>query len=186
MMKRALLLSAVVAVLVVGCSRDVSTPRPEAFPRMEIYDSAYVDVDAAIPLSVNASATAEVLKNGKWIDVVYPRYGGEMSVSIVFPLEYRSLEESIENRWERMRMNIGDFYAELTELTTPAGVEAKILATQACCVTPAQFVASDGKRYLVAGSFSFNSPIDRAKTDSVAPYVAAVVNDMIHLIKALK
>ena len=106
MMKRALLLSAVVAVLVVGCSRDVSTPRPEAFPRMEIYDSAYVDVDAAIPLSVNASATAEVLKNGEWIDVVYPRYGGEMSVSIVFPLEYRSLEESIENRWERMRMNI--------------------------------------------------------------------------------
>ena len=97
MMKRALLLSAVVAVLVVGCSRDVSTPRPEAFPRMEIYDSAYVDVDAAIPLSVNASATAEVLKNGEWIDVVYPRYGGEMSVSIVFPLEFAILFSSILN-----------------------------------------------------------------------------------------
>ncbi|MBR4722317.1 MAG: hypothetical protein IK053_04590, partial [Muribaculaceae bacterium] len=58
--------------------------------------------------------------------------------------------------------------------------------TTAECVTPVQFVATDRRRFVVSGSFTFDNAGEKAKAESVAPLVTAVAADVIHLIKSLK
>lgn len=174
---------AVAAILAVGCTKDAAVPRQLAFPRLETYDTTYIEtVGATMPLSVNASAQTEIRDGGRWVDVYYPLYHGKLSLTIIGD----SVMSALDNRIERMGRNLGDFYAEQTDVNTPDCVTGIMLTTTAECVTPVQFVATDRRRFVVSGSFSFDSAIEKAKADSVAPLVTAVAEDVIHLIKSLK
>ena len=176
-------ISTIAAIMAAGCSKDAAVPRQLAFPRLETYDTTYTDVvGATMPLSVNASAQTAIRDGGRWVDVGYPLYHGKLSLTIVTD----SVLSAVDNRIERMGRNLGDYYAEQTDVNTPAGVTGIMLTTTAECVTPVQFVATDRRRFVVSGSFTFDNAVEKAKADSVAPLVTAVAADVIHLIKSLK
>lgn len=170
-----------------ACRQEVATPRPMAFPRVATCDTIYRLVDqAVIPIEVNAAANVEVAENGRWVNVDYPSYNGRLALTLGIYNRHDSINAAVENRIERMSINVGDFAAEQTSIDSPLGIHSVLLTTQAHCVTPLQFISTDRRRFLVSGSFSFNGPVGKEKSDSLSPVIDALRTDILHLINNLK
>ena len=170
-----------------ACRQEVATPRPMVYPRVATCDTIYRLVDqAVIPIEVNAAANVEVAENGHWVNVDYPTYNGRLALTLGVYNRHDSINAAVENRIERMSINVGDFAAEQTSIDSPLGIHSVLLTTQAHCVTPLQFISTDRRRFLVSGSFSFNGPVGKEKSDSLSPVIDALRDDILHLINNLK
>lgn len=185
-MRHSVFILVFVAAVISGCRNDVATPRQLAFPRIVTCDTIYHPVDnAVIPIDINTSAVVDVTNRGRWIDAYYPTYHGKLSLTLDKYRHSDSIRAAIDNRVERMSINVGDFTAEQTDLHSPDGVHSVILVTSAGCVTPVQFLATDRRRLLVSGSFSFDNPVTKHKADSLAPVIDALRSDIIRLVNSI-
>ena len=177
------------AVIAVACghgSQDNAVPRPVAYPRIEIYDSAYSAVDS-LPLHIEANSHAlrsvSQGHNGAiWLNMEYPAYRSKLFVTLT-PVTDATAAGVIENRTERMSLNSGGNTTEITEITSPGGWNTQLLLTRNGSVTPVQFI-SVAPKWVVSGSLTLESAV--ASPDSVAPIVSAVHRDLIHLAKTIE
>ena len=181
-------------LLAAGCSgggdRDVSTPRPRAFHRIEIpaaeYDTAAV-ADGGVTLVTNSAA--QVFKKrpdgpSTWFDIIYPTLGGATIYCSVTPVTEKTVAGIVENRLERMALNSGGYPGELLEFSTPAGYDCRILVTGAGTATPVQFLAVS-TRDVVSGTLMVNVA-DGFQPDSIGPVVDCVTRDVETLLRSLK
>ena len=103
----------ILVVLFAACScsrREKSVPRPNAFPRIEIYDSVYKALPGfPIKFEVNSgTVTKHVEGHGnEWWDVRYPKYNAVMHLSAV-PVLSSFEDEMVNSRSERMIINMGE------------------------------------------------------------------------------
>lgn len=186
---------AIISALVLSeCTADDIKPIPRrtAYPRIEICDTTYCK-SALLPitLEINSKATAISLNNkhgndkSQWIDINYPTYNGVLSCTFSPATDTFSLNKILENRTERIALNLGETSFEVTDISNIYGISGKIYFTQTNMVTPLMFVATDHDKWVLSGSFGFNSS-QVITFDSVAPIIEAVNNDLIHAIKNLK
>lgn len=160
-----------------------SIPRRQAFPRINLYDTAYVAVDGlAVHVEVNASAPVSV-KQGKGFDINYPRYGAVVYCSVTQVPDSASALRVTANRTERMALNVGDLPAQRTQWHTANGFAVRMLEADGATQTPLQFVAR-GADCVVSGAMFFGRAVSSA--DSVRPMVEAVRRDMIHMLNAMR
>ena len=163
--------------------------RPRAYPRTILYDTAYVDADLPADFRINAGANVvDVTPQGdnvstpaRWIDIRYPAYGATIHCTFM-PVTDVSRGEVTANRMERMMLNIGDRFADQTELDSKGGYHSTILMTGAETPTPVQFL-SVGDRWVINGALRFKA--ETVATDSVMPILEAVRGDLIHAAKNL-
>ena len=118
-----------------------------------------------------------------WLDIRYPRYRATLYCS-----------------YHLLRNNLDQLLAESKELVyrqsiRPDAIRAgsyeddqqKIYATlydlSAESATPIQFVATDSTRYLLRGALYFDEP---GKSDSIAPVVDYLTQEIIHLIESIE
>lgn len=165
-------------------SDDIAVPRRQAYPRVNLYDSAYTAVDSLpLRLEVNSSASVTVSKRDDgitWVDVAYPRYNAVIRYTVQ-EASGEKLEKATANRMERAELNAGGYPTELTELTSLSGINSTIMLTRSASVTPVQIIATDRRRFILSGVAEFRN----ADIEADAPAVEAVQRDMIHSAKNL-
>ena len=170
--------------------RDDGTvvPRPVAYPRVEIPDSAYrrVDVDG-LKLRVNSIAEVMVtpVDGGAWVDISYPVFSSPRMYLTLTECGPGGLDDVLANRRERESLNLGGRRYELTELSTPGGWNCTMSVARGAMTTPVQILAHDDRRVL-SGALMLSLP-DSLMADPtvIAPAVEAVERDMIVLLKGL-
>lgn len=174
---------AILLLLFAACScsqREKSVPRPNAFPRVEIYDSVYEPLPGfPIKFEVNSATVSRRVEGHdyEWWDVRYPEYNATMHLSVI-PVVPSMEDEVINSRIERMIINMGEAKAAEEEFLSADSVFRVLLFHEpGFTPTPVQFVASGGG-YIISGAFRFDS--HEVSPDSVAPVVRSVVRDIKH------
>lgn len=173
----------ILVVLFAACScsrREKSVPRPNAFPRIEIYDSVYKPLPGfPIKFEVNSGTVSKHVEGHthEWWDVRYPKYNAVMHLSVL-PVLTSFEDEIVNSRIERMMMNMGEAKTAQEEFMSADSVFRVLLFHEpGFTPTPVQFMAL-GDGYIITGTFRFNSL--EILPDSVAPVVRSVVRDIRH------
>ena len=171
---------------------DIMTPRRRAYPRIAATDSVYAPV-GGLPLHLEANAAAIAARDtsasasgSTWINICYPMYGPKATIfCTITPITSTAqLNSVVDNRIERISLNSGGNPGEMLTLENPAGYRCRLVVNPAGTVTPVQFLAYN-PRHVVTGAFYLDD-INQAAPDSVAPVIAAVRRDVIHLLKTLR
>lgn len=193
-MKAHVLLMGALMALMVSCGGggdgDSAVPRRYAYPRAALYPPEYRATGGTPELSLNSGAVIvadSVLENGsRWVTVDYPRYNGKVYITFLAtsPAEF---PRELENRMERIGLNAGA--GSMESVTVPSaggGFRGELFAARGESVSPVQFLAYNKELTLLTfGTFNFRQGVDVSRTDSLAPVVNAVRDDMIHLLKHL-
>lgn len=172
----------------IGADGDRSpVPRPRAFARIDLYDTVYNCTDSLpVRFDTNAQAHVSVMRRtagNVWLDVGYPAYGGVLHVSFTQVSDTAVRRQVIDNRTERMALNLGDNTAEQITVSSPDGFDSSILMATTATPMPVQFL-SVGRRWVVSGAFTFDrSP---GSADSIRPVVEAVTADAVRAAMKLK
>lgn len=168
-----------------GHSRHNAVPRPQAYARLQLYDSVYAAVDS-LPLhwEMNAATLSSIRRNAPanvWLDIDYPLYQGVANITFIHLPDSAEMARTVANRTERMALNLGGNPAEEYSFATEAGFAVSLLEARAA--VPVQFIAV-GRQWVVSGTFTFcHAP---QSYDSVMPVVRAVTADFIHAARQLR
>lgn len=161
-------------------------PRPEAYPRAQLYPADYLRRQLApdFSLEINRHASFDVSRsdgNIIWFTIRYPLYCGlEVECTLQRRLSRSELLQALDNRTTRMALNSGGASGELTRIT--AGTYATVLTTPGV-LTPVQFLATDSAEYLLSGTAVLPQLFP---TDSIAPVLRAVEADVIHMLREMR
>lgn len=174
-----------------GCSSEsVAVPRPVAFPRQRLYDTLRSAVAEAAPVRFYANSSAIVscpsqgVGSGRWLNISYPLYRAVLYCTFT-PVTDADRSDVIDNRLERMGLNVGDLPAQLVSLDSPGGFNSRLLVAPAECVTPLQFLSTDGKGWVISGALYFDDKAHAVAADSIAPVVDAVKDDILYALSRL-
>ena len=164
---------------------DDATPRRRAYPRIHEYDTVYTPAARAmLPLELNAAATVADSNAGAWLTVAYPEHGSEIYITITRTAGPEELQQAMDNRRERIALNIGSESATTVHTASPAGFEAAVVEAPGSG-TPIQFLATDGHAYLVSGAARIEG-YPGVPYDSVSPIVATLRRDVMHMLGNLR
>lgn len=179
------------AVVLTACSSGgdsrTAVPKPEAWPRVEVYPPDYQPL-ANAPLHFEANRALQPLPSehpGWWFSMAYPRYGATLFITFTKAGSYDEQQQIVANRLERMQMNAGSASSQLTRLTSEGGFDAQLLTTRHGSSTPVQLLAV-GDGWVVSGAVALSNPADITRPDSLAPVIDAVEADLLHALKHLK
>lgn len=168
-------------LLIAGCTRGdkertAAVPLPKAWPRTDLYDTAYVAARPGSDIHVNAGASVTTAEGG--LTVAYPRYRASLFISDTPARSDADAAGILANRLERIDLNIGGLRTEVSEMDADNGYSLRIFTTPSGSITPLQFIAAADRR-IVSGALV----MDRipASADSLAPTLRAVTRDIIHL-----
>lgn len=175
--------------LVSGCAdrQPATTPRPVAYPRVQLADTAFCDVQSAAKLlRIQANSQARQLTSRRnddavWTDIVYDIYDSATLHLTVQSLPAAKLPEAMKNRMQRIELNVGSARTQVTELDN-GRFEGIVVKAYGADVTPLQLLATDNKSLLVYGSFEMPAANDQEMT---RPIVNAVEKDMIRMVNNL-
>lgn len=178
----------VIAVLVLGalsCTRQPApVPRPRAFQRIETPDSVYcIFYGPVATFEINASADT-LHPSETALDVLYGTLGARLYTSQRRFKAPENLTEAIDNRITRISLNLGGAQARSASFVNDAGFECTVVTALDPVPTPVQFYACDASGRFVNGAAVF--ALAPSSADSVAPAVAALERDVIHLLESLR
>ena len=171
-----------------GSDGDRPIPRRAAYPRIQIPDSVFSASDS-LPMSLQVSdAAVTELSAGDdgsvWVTVKYP--GLNASIYYTFtPATATTVGSVIDNRSERIALNLGSAEAESLSFALPGGIDCDIITDRAGrASTPVQFIATDHHRFVVSGAAYIADA--GAPPDSIAPIIAMLRRDITHSLKTLR
>lgn len=176
-----------------GCGNkgERLVPRPQAYPRIEFPDSVYVPVEIGGVTMLFNDATEihespSGAMNGAWIDVRYKcPTSPELYLTLTQTADSLEMDLALDNRRERMALNLGQERAELVELISRGGWNCQLVVARGSVTTPVQVLAwRPGE--MLSGALVVNVP-DSLSSDPayIAPVVEGVERDMLHLLKNL-
>ncbi len=174
--------------------RPAAVPRPTAYPRIDLYDTVMKPVDAVLPLVwlANSQATVTLPQRNvsddgstRWLNIEYPRYGVIMYCTFI-DVDPSRLQAELDNRIERISLNIGSNRTEVLEINTPSGFSSRLLVTPHGSVTPVQFLTTDLNRRIISGAAFLKSAPPAGAADSIAPIVNALRDDMIRTLSGVR
>ncbi len=162
------------AALLCCCSRPAPIPRPEAYPRVEVYLADYRPVDfGPVDLMVNDSPRVDSL-SPQWFNIVYPAYGVTVNCTLTVGDDWADV---IANRRERIGRNLGDRPAQVA--SAPG---RELIVAPTALSTPVQFIMTDSASYVLSG-VAVSSWGATVPPDSVKPQIEALAVDLAHILK---
>lgn len=185
---------AICLAMLASCSKPERTaPRQQAHPRVHIYDTAYA-VPAGLPLHFEANAEAQTSVEAKdggavWLTVSYPAYDASLMCTFT-PVTPSTVGEVVDNRAERMALNVIGAEPQVDQFVTPSGYAAIIILDPNAVATPVQFLAAPADTaasgWVVSGTAYFSRAQAGASIDSLAPMVETMLRDVRHSVRALR
>ena len=172
---RAAVVMAAVAVAFAGCSRrPAPVPRPQAWPRVEVYEPEYrLAHFGPLQLAVNDSARLDSIAPG-WFNIVYPAYGITVNCTLT---DAENMAETIDNRHDRFRRNLGSRRARVMALPG-----SELIVAAEALKTPVQFIKTDSATYVLSG-VAVSNWTETTNPDSVAPQINALAADLAFMLK---
>ncbi len=183
----------VAALLIAACSsEDTYQPKPKGFNRFDIPQVKYHASPDSLPYSFEISDYAVILKDthwtaeDNWIDLYYPQFQANIQ------LTYKPLGKSNS---EKLNELINDSYrlkdghnkkataVDESFIRTPYGYPATIFELEGEVPSQLQFFTTDSSSNFLRGAVYFRSGIHN---DSLAPAIAFMKEDVMHLLKTLK
>ena len=160
-----------------------SAPRPRAFPRVELYADSFTAVAAGrvgfiVPAQCTVERTAE-----NWVNIGYSRFGATMYVAVRGFDSDSALENAIENRAQRMTLNLGTAKERSEEFDNRDGFRCIMLLSADPSPLPVQFVAIGPQRTLVSGAVALSGSIQ--PVDSLAPVIGQLEEHSRRLLESL-
>lgn len=180
------ILAAIAAIAVAACSRSAETPIPRrtAYPRIEAYADSTVTAHIG-HLAFDIAAQADtVMPRAGWLDIAYPRYRATIHIAVRHLDTGQELAAAIDNRLQRMGLNLGDRAAVASDFENRAGFSCHTVTSLDGGPTPVQFVAYNAGGYFVSGAAAISGASEPA--DSVAPTVQALARDAEIILKSLR
>lgn len=183
------IIAAIAACSLWACShshQEVSIPKRPGYPRAYAYDTCYVQAQGVpIAIEVNSQAQHHAIKRGGayWLNIDYPRYNASIYCTFT-PVTPATVASVLDNRSERLQLNLGGAVADMEQYETPAGYSVAIATAPSAKATPLQFLASNG-RWVLSGAAFFNNSDQFVDIDSVAPMVATLRRDIEHALITL-
>lgn len=188
MHKSALIIA--VAAVVAACSnggqRDVAVPLPEAYPRAYVYPDSFRTVTfRGVTFDVNAGARVDSAENG--INIVYPRYGAVVYVSVHDKIKGpEAFSAEWTGRQRRIAMNLG---ASAGSASTDGGVREDISApytivrANTTVQTPVQILTGNAEKGVIISAAAFMESWSVVTPyDSIKPVTDALERDLRHVV----
>ncbi len=180
--------------LVTSCSRDPSTdytPKPKAYPRIDLPAQTYQPIDESHPYSFEYSTSAVILPDTfaraepHWIFISYPALKANIQLTYK-PVQNdnKKLSAYISDAyklagWHRIRASgIREIVAK-----TRSGQKAVLLELSGEVPSHLQFFTTDTTTHFLRGAMYFSVA---GQQDSLAPVIDYIKADMMHLLQTLK
>lgn len=169
---------------------DAAVPRRPGYARVAEYPARYAAVDS-MPLLVEANSQAvtssERMPDGSvWLNIAYPGYKARVYVTFT-PVDSASVEAALENRAERIGLNLGNAPTESEHFTTPGGYYVTLVKAPQALPMPVHFIAVNpgDPRWLVSGSAMLDGIGPQAPADSIGPVIETIYRDISHAMSRL-
>lgn len=164
-----------------------ATPRPVAYPRIEVPDTNYVNTDiGGITVTTNAMATIvpgdAPSGDGTQFNISYGRFGVDIYCTVTPVTDAAVAGDVIANRTERMALNTGANTTEVIDIPV-AGGSARVTITPTGSPTPVQFIACRNG-YILSGA-AYLPACATQRTDTLQPVVSFLRRDIIRLVSTL-
>lgn len=188
-MHRSFFLLFLSAAVFAACKKTFP-PKPRGYPHIELPARAYKTLKAEYPYSFEYSVHAEVRKHRSgqaepyWIDIIYPTFGA--TVELTYKPLNRNLKELAKLESDARRLaykhRVRAYAIESRRIKTASGREAVIFELEGEVPSQFQFYTTDSTRHFLRGAVYFNTAL---KNDSLAPVIAYIRTDMLHLLNTL-
>lgn len=181
---------AICAMVSCGCSSsngDKTFPRPEAFPRIEVFDSLY-DVIDSIPIKFEANRQADIQLSQNGFNILYAPYRTTIYCSVSSADNKNDLKKIVDNRRERIELNIGGNPTEVIEVTAAdSSFTSWLYYTPVSTPIPVQFLSVGGENgaTVVSGSAVMSTVVEPEKQEAVQPIIDFIRRDITHSLKTL-
>lgn len=169
-----------------GADDDTLTPKPRAYYRILFPEKEYKKYDSVCPFIFQIPNYAFVVDDKSssaepcWMNVVFPSLNGILHIS-----------------YKKVNGNLNEYMSLTHELATKHQIKASRIAEELIrndsskvygllydiggnAASPINFFVTDSVNHFVRASFYFNAV---PNIDSVAPAIAFVKKDIIHMIK---
>lgn len=165
---------------------EVSTPKPKAYPRIDIPKASYQQFDTLFPFSFEYSTLSNIQPDRSkgsepyWINIEYPSLGATIYLS------YKKINGNLGQLKEdafgfaNRHIQQADDIVESNVYDPAIPLIGKIYDIKGVNVAcPYQFWISDSTSKFVRGALYFNT---EPNNDSLAPLITYVKNDILHII----
>jgi gliding motility-associated lipoprotein GldD len=177
-----------------SCNNDY-TPKPKAYPKVDFPERSYqVYESPTCPFSFEIPKYARVLNDSTyfgeklnqpcWLTVDLPPFNGTIN------LTYKEIGDSLKigkliedaHQMSYKHTRKADYIEEVT-ISNEFGVRGILFDVGGDAASNVQFYLSDSTRHFIRGALYFENP---PNTDSMAPIVSFVKEDLRHFLKTFK
>jgi gliding motility-associated lipoprotein GldD len=184
-----LLAGALTGILTAGCQQDY-TPKPLGYNRLFLPTPAYIPLPDSLPYSFEYSVHARLLDDSSainekfWIEIYYPDLKANIHITYKPIKNLKLLKEFLDDSYTLTAKHQIKAYAINEVISkTPSGKTAVIAELEGDVPSQFQFTITDSSTNFLRGALYFNTKV---ANDSLAPAIAYMKNDMMHIINTLE
>jgi len=183
---------AVIGVLLLfsGACNTEFHPKPKGYNRLELPEALYRSLPDSLPYTFEYSVHSTLLKDTSWVrekhwvEIYYPQLKATVHIT------YKRLNENPELLKEYLddsytltaKHQIKAYAIDESISKTPSGKTAVIAEIEGEVPSQFQFTMTDSVHHFLRGALYFNVKV---QNDSLAPAIAYMKKDMMHMINTL-
>jgi gliding motility-associated lipoprotein GldD len=178
------------AMVIASCNNRDYLPKPLGYNRLILPDPAYQSLPDTLPYRFEYSKHARLLPDTSrirekyWIEIYYPELKANIHVTYKRIESEKILREFLDDAYTLTSKHQIRAYAINEVITkTPSGKTAVIAELEGEVPSQFQFTVTDSTRNFMRGALYFNT---RVANDSLAPAIAYMKKDIMHLINTLE
>jgi gliding motility-associated lipoprotein GldD len=191
-----LLIITIITLLLVACGSEDYTPKPRVYPRMVLPEKGYknaegIDCDfmfqqpIASEIQQEKEFFGENIESSCWFDIYYPQLNGAVHFTYYPITKDKPLYKLVEDAYKMEEQHIqkASYMDHAAIVRRDANVFGEITNIGGDVGTPFQFYLTDSTTHFLRAGLTFNAS---ANSDSLAPAVQHVKDDMITLIESFQ
>ncbi len=177
-------------LLLAGCKTDFM-PKPKGYNRIVLPKNEYRAMPDSFPYQFEYSTHAKILKDSSWIaepywiDLYYPEFQASIELSYK-PVRHdqQLLREYLATSYKlTSKQQVKAYAIDEAVIQTETGKTAVIAELSGEVPSQYQFFSTDSVNHFLRGALYFNTA---TKNDSLAPVIAFVRDDIVHLLNTLQ
>jgi gliding motility-associated lipoprotein GldD len=180
---------AVMSTFMIACQQDY-TPKPLGYNRLFLPTPSYIPLPDSLPYTFEYSAHARLLDDSSainerfWIEIYYPELKANVHITYKAIRNRQLLKEFLDDSYTLTAKHQIKAYAINEVISkTPSGKTAVIAELEGDVPSQFQFTITDSSYNFIRGALYFNTKV---ANDSLAPAIAYMKNDIMHMINTLE
>ncbi|WP_026235596.1 gliding motility lipoprotein GldD [Echinicola pacifica] len=178
------------AVVFSACEKDY-LPRPMGYNRIDLPEHSFATLEGQYPYTFEYSTHSQVesdsfnLQEKNWINLHYPGLGAKVHLTYKgIDGDRQKLRSILQDSFSlTAKHQVKAYSIEEAVTRTSKGYTGVIAELSGEVPTQFQFFVTDSTDHFLRGALYFNTAV---KNDSLAPVIAYIKEDMMHLVNSLE